>query len=308
MTPSRQVSQFFTQRHMTAGTSISLRSVVSCLFDSLVGELLGILPRHLFFVLFLVQVGVAEADEKLVQFRSRPYSRPYQRAQNAVPDGTARSGQSCARRNDTQLITSDDLLGTFHDPHVALYRILAERAQRFLVSRGFRRRRALWRGSGVRPGESLIECLEIWHHWRRYPTASLSFQRTARRIELPVMSGQPGSLFTMASSHATWNSHARDISAVVPALNQRPAVSRFVPPSRLQTRSACGIVVTMLVLFGVTVRYVNVQLPRVDASFQFMQSQPSSTISLPAIYLSLCTALSNREHCWCLPPGICLRH
>jgi signal transduction histidine kinase len=70
----------------------------------------------------------------------------------------------------------------------------------------------------------------------------------------------------MASSHATSISHARDISAVVhAALDQRPLLLASLPPSQLQTRLACGIVVTMLVLFVVTLRYVNVQLPRVDA-------------------------------------------
>lgn len=70
----------------------------------------------------------------------------------------------------------------------------------------------------------------------------------------------------MASSHATWISHARDISAVVhEALDQRQLLLASLPPSQLQNRLACGIVVTMLVLFVVTLRYVNVQLPRVDA-------------------------------------------
>src|SRR5258705_13219830 len=77
------------------------------------------------------------------------------------------------------------------------------------------------------------------------------------------MSGGPRSLFTMASSHATWISHARDISAVVhEALDQRQLLLASLPPSQLQNRLACGIVVTMLVLFVVTLRYVNVQLPR----------------------------------------------
>ena len=48
-------------------------------------------------------------------------------------------------------------------------------------------------------------------------------------------------------------------------LDQRPLLLASLPPSQLQTRLACGIVVTMLVLFVVTLRYVNVQLPRVDA-------------------------------------------
>jgi signal transduction histidine kinase len=38
-----------------------------------------------------------------------------------------------------------------------------------------------------------------------------------------------------------------------------------MPPSQLQTRLACGVVVAMLVVFVVTLRYVNVQLPRFDA-------------------------------------------
>ena len=49
------------------------------------------------------------------------------------------------------------------------------------------------------------------------------------------------------------------------ALDQRQLLLATLPPSQLQTRLACGIVVTMLVLFVVTLRYVNVQLPRVDA-------------------------------------------
>ena len=49
------------------------------------------------------------------------------------------------------------------------------------------------------------------------------------------------------------------------ALDQRPLLLASLPPSRLQSRLACGIVVTMIVLFVVTLRYVNVQLPRVDA-------------------------------------------
>ena len=47
------------------------------------------------------------------------------------------------------------------------------------------------------------------------------------------------------------------------ALDQRPLLLASLP--QLQTRLACGVVVTMLVLFVVTLRYVNVQLPRVDA-------------------------------------------
>ena len=49
------------------------------------------------------------------------------------------------------------------------------------------------------------------------------------------------------------------------ALDQRQLLLATLPPSQLQSRLACGIVVTMLVLFVVTLRYVNVQLPRVDA-------------------------------------------
>ena len=49
------------------------------------------------------------------------------------------------------------------------------------------------------------------------------------------------------------------------ALDQRQLLLASLPPSQLQTRLACGIVVTMLVLFVITLRHVNVQLPRVDA-------------------------------------------
>ena len=49
------------------------------------------------------------------------------------------------------------------------------------------------------------------------------------------------------------------------ALDQRQLLLATLPPSQLQIRLACAIVVTMLVLFVVTLRYVNVQLPRVDA-------------------------------------------
>jgi signal transduction histidine kinase len=70
----------------------------------------------------------------------------------------------------------------------------------------------------------------------------------------------------MASSHATYESVARGSLAVGhEALDQRQLLLATLPPSQLQTRLACGIVVTMLVLFVVTLRYVNVQLPRVDA-------------------------------------------
>ncbi len=71
----------------------------------------------------------------------------------------------------------------------------------------------------------------------------------------------------MASSHATYGLVARgDVSAVGhEALDQRQLLLATLPPSRLQIRLACAIVVTMLVLFVVTLRHVNVQLPRVDA-------------------------------------------
>ena len=63
-----------------------------------------------------------------------------------------------------------------------------------------------------------------------------------------------------------WISRARDLSAVVhEALDQRQLLLATLPPSQLQIRLACGVIVTMLVLFAVTVSYVNVQLPRVDA-------------------------------------------
>src|SRR5436190_4752817 len=70
----------------------------------------------------------------------------------------------------------------------------------------------------------------------------------------------------MAASHAKWISQAGGISAVVhEALDQRQLLLATLPPSQTQTRLACGIVATMLVLFVITLRYVNVQLPRVDA-------------------------------------------
>lgn len=69
----------------------------------------------------------------------------------------------------------------------------------------------------------------------------------------------------MALSHPTWTGHAGDIGVVHETLDQRQLLLATLPPSQLQTRLACGILVTMLVLFVVTVRYVNVQLPRVDA-------------------------------------------
>ena len=49
------------------------------------------------------------------------------------------------------------------------------------------------------------------------------------------------------------------------AYDQRELLLATLPPSRRQIRSALVVAFTMLVLFGITVRYVNVQLPRVDA-------------------------------------------
>jgi signal transduction histidine kinase len=49
------------------------------------------------------------------------------------------------------------------------------------------------------------------------------------------------------------------------AIDQRQLLLATMPPSRLQNRLACGVVATMLILFVVTLRYVNVPLPRVDA-------------------------------------------
>jgi signal transduction histidine kinase len=53
--------------------------------------------------------------------------------------------------------------------------------------------------------------------------------------------------------------------AVYENYDQRQLLLATLPPSKRQIRAALVVVVTMLVLFGVTVRYVNVQLPRVDA-------------------------------------------
>ncbi len=49
------------------------------------------------------------------------------------------------------------------------------------------------------------------------------------------------------------------------AYDQRQLLLATLPPSQRQIRAALVVVVIMLILFGVTVRYVNVQLPRVDA-------------------------------------------
>ena len=49
------------------------------------------------------------------------------------------------------------------------------------------------------------------------------------------------------------------------AYDQRQLLLATLPPSQRQIRAALVVVVTMLVLFGVTVRYVEIQLPRVDA-------------------------------------------
>jgi two-component system sensor histidine kinase UhpB len=91
------------------------------------------------------------------------------------------------------------------------------------------------------------------------------------------------------------------------ALDQRHLLLASLPPSQLQTRLACGIVVTMLVLFVVTLRYVNVQLPRVDA---FIPIHAITTLinDLITAILLFSQYSSAGEHCWCLPAGICLRH
>ena len=47
--------------------------------------------------------------------------------------------------------------------------------------------------------------------------------------------------------------------------DQRELLLATLPPSQRQIRTALVVVVTMLILFGVTVRYVNLQLPRLDA-------------------------------------------
>jgi signal transduction histidine kinase len=58
----------------------------------------------------------------------------------------------------------------------------------------------------------------------------------------------------------------RGVSAVVyEPYDQRQLLLATLPPSQRQIRAALVVVATMLILFGVTVSYVNVQLPRVDA-------------------------------------------
>jgi signal transduction histidine kinase len=47
--------------------------------------------------------------------------------------------------------------------------------------------------------------------------------------------------------------------------DQRQLLLATLPPTQRQIRSALGVVVTMIIAFTVTVRYVNIQLPRVDA-------------------------------------------
>jgi hypothetical protein len=49
------------------------------------------------------------------------------------------------------------------------------------------------------------------------------------------------------------------------AYDQRQLLLATLPPSQGQIRAALGIVAALLVAFVVTVPYVNVQLPRVDA-------------------------------------------
>src|SRR3954447_15598989 len=97
-------------------------------------------------------------------------------------------------------------------------------------------------------------------HWGRYP-------RPARHNVYAF--GDEGAAPGCCSPWRCLMLHGlatRGIPVVVhKALDQRPLLLASLPPSRLQNRLACGIVVTMLVLFVVTLRYVNVQLPRVDA-------------------------------------------
>jgi signal transduction histidine kinase len=101
--------------------------------------------------------------------------------------------------------------------------------------------------------DDFLRCLELSAH--------------GTRIRLPVMSRRPQVLVHYGVVPCyIWISRAGDLSVVGhEALDQRQLLLATLPPSQLQTRLACGIVVTMLVLFVVTLRYVNVQLPRVDA-------------------------------------------
>jgi signal transduction histidine kinase len=55
------------------------------------------------------------------------------------------------------------------------------------------------------------------------------------------------------------------LAVVHEAYDQRELLLATLPPSQRQIRAALVVVLTMLVLFGVTVRYVEIQLPRVDA-------------------------------------------
>ena len=73
------------------------------------------------------------------------------------------------------------------------------------------------------------------------------------------------------------------------AYDQRELLLATLPPSQRQVRTALIVVLMMLVLFGVTVRYVNVDYPALTPSFQFLQPRRSSMISLPRSCCSLST-------------------
>ena len=52
---------------------------------------------------------------------------------------------------------------------------------------------------------------------------------------------------------------------------QQPFLLADLPPSRGQFRLACGIVVLLFVLFGVTAPFANVQLQRIDSFIPTVQ-------------------------------------
>ena len=107
--------------------------------------------------------------------------------------------------------------------------------------------------------------LEVCHCQRRAGRPG-SLCCKLRRIRLPVTSGWPQVLVHDGNVSCYIWCRVGDLSAVGhEAFDQRQLLLATLPPSRLQTRLAYGIVVAMLVFFAVMLRYVDVQLPRVDA-------------------------------------------
>ena len=90
------------------------------------------------------------------------------------------------------------------------------------------------------------------------------------------------------------------------ALDQRQILLATLPPSRLQTRLACGIVVAMLALFVVTLRYVNVQFPRVDAFIPILATTTLINDLITAILLFSQYSIARRRTLLVLASGYLL--